>query len=125
MGNNNDIVNIVDSSKYDDIIINKINNDLILKILKLNGISYENLITIFDGNVYTVSVQNKLNSILRNIKYEYNILLYEMILYFENFTDIRKILKFLDDENKWIIKNEMSKKYRIELETTILSDILC
>jgi len=48
----------------------------------------------------------------------------DSVLFLEEFTRIKKILYFLDGESKWIIKNELSEKNNIELETNEVYKIL-
>lgn len=115
---------ILSISKSEDSIINKIQKDIFFNILKRYEFTYEKLQLIFQSEIYTNEIQDNLNMILRKMKKKHKILISESVLFLEEFTKIKKILYFLDGESKWIIKNELSEKYNIELETNELYKLL-
>jgi len=116
---------IVDNSKSEDNLINDIEKTDFFKLLESYELPYDVLKNIFEGELYTTEMQNTVNIVLRRIKKSHGILISDIVLFLEEFTRIKKVLYFLDNDNRWIIKNELAEKYNIEIETTILEKILC
>jgi len=116
---------VVDNSKSEDAVINSIEKGDFFEILERYDLKYDMLKDIFEGELYTTETQNSVNIILRRVKKLHGISLTDSVLFLEEFTRIKKILNFLDNDNKWIVKTELSEKYNIEIETTILEKILC
>lgn len=108
-------------------------NDIINKILKYdfllwfkkNGFDEKYLRKIFQEKRLSSSEQNNFNSNLRKAKQELGINIYEIILYLENnIYKLKKILSILDEETMYILKKELSSKYKIKLDLNVLYKIL-
>lgn len=115
---------VLDISKPEDILIEKIQKEIFWDILETHGFDYEKLKVIFESEIYTNETQNNLNLLLREMKTTDGILLSDSVIFLEEFTRIKKILVFLDGESKYMIKTELSDRHNIEIETNNLSKMI-
>ena len=115
---------ILSVSKSEETMINNIQKTKFFELLEKYNFTYAKLQVIFESEIYTNETQNNLNIILRRIKKTHGINMSDAVVFLEEFTRIKKILYFLDGESKWIIKNELSEKYNIEIETNELYKML-
>jgi len=115
---------VLSISKSEENIIDNIQKTKFFELLDKYEFTYEKLQVIFESEMYTNDTQNNLNIILRKIKKLHGMNMSDSVIFLEDFTRIKKILYFLDGESKWIIKNELSEKYNIEIETNELYKML-
>lgn len=97
----------IDSNRFFEILENEFD------------ISYSIISRYIDGGVFNFNEQHKFNIVLRRLKYEYNITILDSILYLEDCMDLQYILKFIDDETEWILRDELGKKYKIKIKSNI------
>jgi len=101
--------------KNEDILHSEIDSDRFFQILKDDyGFEYEDISRFIEGGVYSFNEQHDFNIILRKLKRDNNISIRESILYLEDCMLLNHILKFIDDETEWILKDELSSKYGIK-----------
>ena len=77
------------------------------------GYDYKTISRFIQGCSYTINEQHNFNIALRQLKKNYNIDISDSILFMEDTISLSNILKFIDDETEWILKDEMAKKYQI------------
>lgn len=80
------------------------------------GFDYKTISRFIQGSTYTINEQHTFNIALRQLKRKYNIDISDSILYMEDTISLSSILKFIDDETEWILKDELSKKSHIDNE---------
>lgn len=80
------------------------------------GIDYKSISRFIQGCSYTINDQHNFNIALRQLKKNYNIDISDSILYMEDTITLNSILKFIDDETEWILKDELSKKSHIDTD---------
>jgi hypothetical protein len=54
----------------------------------------------------------------------YNIDIMDSILYLEDTITLSNILKFIDDETEWMLKEELSAKYCIDVDVKTIFDFM-
>lgn len=98
-------------------IIDNFNKENFIRDIQRLGVDLENL----DKNSNDLDKQ-VFNWILNKLNSDYNYNLYECILYLEkDYIPFKKLFNLLDDSNKQILKEELSKKYNIKIMRTKLS----
>ena len=86
------------------------------------GYTYQDISRMIDGGVYTPTERQQFNIAIRELKQYYNIDIKDTIIYIEDSIPMDHILKFIDDETEWSLKNELiSSNYIKDNSTTILS----
>jgi len=108
--NENNLNNEIDSHKFFSILETQY------------GYSYTTISKYIDGCVYTFHEQQQFNITIRNMKDDYGVLISDTILFLEETMTLQAILKFIDDETKACLKNELSEKYFIKIEKNKLFD---
>ena len=88
------------------------------------GYDYKTISKFIEGGVYTINEQQEFNIILRKIKTDHNIDITESILFLEDTILMGPILKFIDDETEWLLKDELSKRYNIDKKNNSIFNIL-
>ena len=88
------------------------------------GIDYKKISRLIDGEVFTFNERHSFNVALRKIKKNYGIDLGDMILYLEETINLNKILKFLDEETHWVLKQELAYKNNIDINNKNIYDII-
>jgi hypothetical protein len=118
-----DLVNVnnILEKSYEREIIHDIYRKEFFQWMEENGFDYNTFRRMFECKRISSIEQNKFNIALRKAKESIRIDLIDSVLYLEeSFVKIKKILSFLDDDTKSILKNELSKKYKIEIEKSEL-----
>ncbi len=115
---------VVNITKNEEAIIDDIEKNNFYKILNTYRFPRKDLEVIFQSEIYTNNIQEELNIVLRKLKKEHGISITDSVLFLDEFTKVKKILIFLDGESKFILKNELSEKHGIEIETNDLYKIL-
>jgi len=88
------------------------------------GYSYEDLSKYIQGGIYTFNEQQDINIIFRMLKSDYNIPIYDTILFLEEENIMMsRIIKFIDTETEAILQEELSKKYNIAVTKSNINDI--
>jgi len=88
------------------------------------GYSYEDLSKYIQGGIYTFNEQQDVNIIFRMLKSDYNIPIYDAILFLEEENIMMsRIIKFIDTETEAILQEELSKKYNISVTKSNINDI--
>jgi hypothetical protein len=115
---------VFNKSKENEIIDN-ISKEEFLKWMTDNGFSKSFLKTIFDEKKIGSVEQSSFNQLLRRTKKEMNITILDSVLYLEDsLNKFKKIIAYLDNDTKEILKKELAKKYRIKIESNNLYKIL-
>ena len=78
------------------------------------GFDYRTISRFIQGCSYTINERHNFNIALRQLKKNYNIDISDSILFMEETISLGNILKFIDDETDWILKDEMAKKHHID-----------
>jgi len=106
-------------------IIDNIDKVLFFKWMDSCGFDKDRLCDIFDSRKISGHEQDKFNQALRNAKDKVNISLINSVLYLEEYAvQLNKLLSILDNETMFVLKKELSEKYKIELDINSLSEIL-
>lgn len=114
----------VELYKNEKVLIDDIHRHQIHDLFEKYGFNFKKIKVIFESEVYSTSTQNELNIIFRKLKKHHDINLFDIVMYFEEFAKIKKILYFFDAETKWLLKKELSKKYNIEIKGNNLYKIM-
>ncbi|RKY69502.1 MAG: hypothetical protein DRQ24_10710 [Candidatus Latescibacterota bacterium] len=80
------------------------------------GYDYEYISKLIQGGLHTFYEQQELNIIFRMLKSDYNIPIYETLLFLEEENIMMsRLIKFIDDETEFELKQELSAKYNIDM----------
>lgn len=110
--------------KSENVIFENIQNESIYKILNTYGYDEKKLTEIFVSENYTATEQHNLNAFFRKFPKEYDISLIDVMLFLEKLNRPKRIVYFLDTENKSALKAELAKKYRIKIRSNDLLNFL-
>ena len=77
------------------------------------GYDYTTISKYIEGGIFSINEQHEFNIVLRKLKRDHNIDIVDSILFLENSILLSHILKFIDDETEWLLKDELSTKYNI------------
>lgn len=102
----------------------EIDEHFFFDVLEKNGYDYTRISRIIDGGVFTFAEQHEFNIILRHIKRHDGIKLMDSVLYLEDTITLPKILRFIDGETEWELKDELADKYGIDKDISNIYDIL-
>jgi hypothetical protein len=106
-------------------IIDEINRNEFFKLMSEHGFDHNTLRRLFENKRISANEQINFNNALRMAKQKIFINIYESIIYLDEcFIKIKKILSFLDGDTKYILKKELSDKYKIQLNKNELWKIL-
>jgi len=119
--NENNILNKTDEKK----ILNEISKAEFFREMEKEGFDIETLRDFFDSKKISGLEQQKFNNALQNIKERSRIKISDTILYMEeHFIKIKKILSLLDSNTKFIVKKELSEKWKIDIDCNNLFEIM-
>ena len=88
------------------------------------GYNYKTISRYIEGGVYSLNEQHEFNIVLRKLKREHNIDIKDSILYLEDSILMGHILKFIDDETEWALKDELAKMYNIDKNKNNIFELL-
>lgn len=88
------------------------------------GYDYKTISRYIEGGVYSVNEQHEFNIVLRRLKREHNIDITDSILFLEDTILMTHILKFIDDETEWTLKDELASRYKISKKSNKLFELL-
>lgn len=88
------------------------------------GYDYKTISRYIEGGVYSLNEQHEFNIVLRKMGRKHNISITECILFLEDSILLSNILKFIDDETEWVLKDELAKKYNINKKNNKLFELL-
>lgn len=88
------------------------------------GYEYDTISKYIQGGNYSFNEQHDFNITLRKMKREHDIDISDSIVFLEETINMNYILKFIDDETEWVLKNELSTKYNINMKPNKLFEIL-
>ena len=88
------------------------------------GYDYKTISRYIEGGVYSVNEQHEFNIVLRRLKREHNIDITDSILFLEDTILMSHILKFIDDETEWALKDELANRYNISKKSNKLFELL-
>jgi hypothetical protein len=112
---------LINSSSEDD-YLNMIDRKSFYKKLRKYQFDY---VTFFKNKNATSIDKEKFNSILKKLKKNRGINIVESLLYFEaDFIDMTTLISLLDDDIKFLIKEELSVKYHKKIERNKLKKFL-
>ena len=103
---------------------NEIDSRAFFDILEKNGFDYKRISRLIDGGVYTFAEQHEFNIVLRRIKRNSKIKLIDSVLFLEDTIALQKILRFIDGETEWDLRDELAEKYNISKNISNIFDIL-
>lgn len=110
--------------KDNENIIDDIEKKDFYKFLERYGFEYSKLKIIFESEVHTTSQQNEFNIAIRLINKKHGILISDCVIYLGEFTKIQKIVYFLDDTTKQLLRMELSRDYNFEIKEDTLSEFI-
>ena len=111
--------------KIEDDMATELDTNRFFQIIEENfGYSYERISKLIQGGSYNFHEQHELNIVIRKLKTEYGIDIEDTILFLEeeNIT-LSRIMKFIDDETEWELKEEMAHKYNINKKISNINEI--
>jgi len=88
------------------------------------GYDYKTISRYIEGGVYSLNEQHEFNIVLRKLKRDHNIEITDSILFLEDSILMNNILKFIDDETEWTLKDELAKKYNINKKNNNIFELL-
>jgi len=88
------------------------------------GYNYKTISRYIEGGVFSLNEQHEFNIVLRKLKREHNIDITDSILFLEDTILMNYILKFIDDETEWVLKDELAKKYNIDKKNNKIFEFL-
>jgi len=77
------------------------------------GYDYNTISKYIEGGIFSINEQHEFNIVLRKLKRDHNIDVIDSILFLEDSILLNNILKFIDDETEWLLKDELAIKYNI------------
>jgi len=110
--NENDLHLEIDSSRFYEIL----KDDY--------GYEYKTISRFIEGAVFSLNEQHEFNIVLRRMKIEHKIDITDSILFLEDSILLTNILKFIDDETEWVLKDELAKKYNIDKKNNNIFEFL-
>jgi hypothetical protein len=111
------------STNYnEEVVFSEMNKKYFYECLDFYDYKVEN---VMEEKVFSEH-KEEFNYILRKVKEIFDINIYNAIMYLEkDFLSMFKILKILDDANKYTLKLELGEKYNIKVETSFLKYFFC
>ena len=88
------------------------------------GYNYKIISRFIQGWVHSFNERHDFNIALRKIKRQYNIDIMDSILFMEETIMLNKIIKFIDDETEWVLKDELAEKYNLNKKINNIFDII-
>jgi len=110
--------------KTEDSLYNQMDSDRFFALCTKYGYTYNKISRLIDGRNFTIREQQEFNIVLRKLKRVYNIQISESIVFLEEQISLNNILKFIDDETNWVLKEELAEKYFLKDDKNIIFDIL-
>lgn len=93
--------------------------------LSKNDISFDYIVKIIESEKMNSIIKYNFNQILLSAKTDINFDIYKIILYiYENIGMLRKILILIDDDVKQIIREELAEKYKIQLKSGSIMELM-
>jgi hypothetical protein len=126
MSDNMELVSkkITDNYKTENALFDDILKNEIFSLIEKYGYTYEKIRELFESELYSTNLKHDLNMIFKKLNKVHGIDLFDIFRFLEEFTKIKKILLFFDEELIWILKQEISKKCGIKINKTELYKIL-
>ena len=110
--------------RNEELLHTELDSDNFFKILKDDhGFDYKSISRFIEGGVYSFNEQHDFNIVLRKLKRDNNIKITDSILFLEDCMLLTHILKFIDEETEWVLKNELSEQYKLDRNNKLF-DIL-
>lgn len=111
--------------RNEDSLHRELDSDRFYAILESNyGYDYKTVSRLIEGGNYAINEQHEFNITLRRMKREHDIDISDSILFLEETILMNHILKFIDEETEWVLKDELSSKYNIDVSPNKLFEIL-
>lgn len=105
-------------------IVDDLNKKTFFAWMADRGFNEDRLCEIFDSKRISGHEQNQFNIAIRTAKIQMNIDIMDCVLYLEEFAvRFRKLISILDSQTVFLLKKELSDRYRIGLDTNNLSQI--
>jgi hypothetical protein len=106
----NNYLDMIDRKKFYEILQEKYKYDYL---------------TFFNSKTVSSIEKENFNSLLKKLKKNHDINIVESLLYFEHdFLDMLTLISFLDDDTKYMVKDELSKNHHKKLLKTKLGKFL-
>lgn len=103
----------------------ELDSDRFFSILeKEYGYDFKTISRYIQGGVYSFNEQHEFNIVLRRMKREHGIKISESVLFLEETILMNQILRFIDDETEWILRDEMEENYNISKKKNNISKIM-
>jgi len=110
--------------KNDATVIDTIHRCRFFEMLREYDFDLPILKIIFESDIHTTSQQNEFNIALRKIKKLHGMSLVDCVLFLGEFNKIKKIVYFLDDETKYILKVELAERYNVDVKEDTLFEFI-
>jgi len=102
-----------------------LDSDRFFKLLEAKyGYDYKTISRYIEGGEYSPNEQHDFNIILRKLKRENGIDISDSILFLEDSILLSHVLKFIDDETEWALKEELARKYKINKKINDIFELL-
>ena len=111
--------------RNEDTLHLELDSDMFFRILEEDyGYDYKTISRFIEGGVFSLNEQHEFNIVIRKLKRERNIDITDSILFLEDSILLNHILKFIDDETQWVLKDELAKKYNIDKKNNNIFNLL-
>ncbi len=102
-----------------------LDSDKFFQIMKRDyGYEYNTISRFLEGGKYTPNEQQEFNIILRRMKRDHKIDIADSIMFLEDSILLSHILKFIDGETEWVLKEELMSRCNIGKSTNKLFEFL-
>lgn len=111
--------------RNEDTLHLELDSDRFFRILDEDyGYDYKTISRFIEGGVFSLNEQHEFNIVLRKLKRGRNIDITDSILFMEDSILLTHILKFIDDETEWMLRDELSKRYNIDKKINNIFELL-
>lgn len=93
--------------RVEDSLVEDMTSEKIQKLLDAYGFEVDDLQTIFVGLRFSSNQQCNLNWALKDMKIKHRIPIKDVLLYFEKFNSIEKIITILDGDTLRVLRREL------------------
>jgi len=111
--------------KIEDNLHRELDSDKFFELMENKfGYDYKIITKYILGGSYTYNEQHEFNIALRKMKKLYNVDISDAILFLEETMALNSILRVIDGETEYLLKDEMSEKYYISSGTNNIFEIM-
>lgn len=111
--------------KIEDNLHKELDSDRFFHLLEHEyGYDFKTISKYIEGGIYSFNEQHDFNIVLRKLKREHGISIAESIIFLEETIMMNQILRFIDDETEWILRDEMEENYSISKKKNNIFSIM-